>query len=221
MLEFPPRFSHDGRRPSLCPLSFFREHAHGVDSWRIRIPAPDGHERPLWLFSRRTLLPRVQRPSGVRVCGFGAAHRVARQWQPPDFWRFAPCHSIAACPGVRRGSRADGIPHARIRWPEMGHFPGLRLCSTRAHYSRQWHSAGHESAGAAVLDGLPLRSVGRTESPATASSSLLWRAAGVRPAEQTFHRIFSRCACCWLGAHPGTPGVRFEMVLGGGRHRRF
>src|SRR5208337_103170 len=219
MLKFPPRFSNDGRRPSLCPQSVFREHAHCMDSRRMRISSADGHERPLWLFSRRTLLPCVQRSSGVWLCGFGSADRLAGAWQPTDLWRFHPCHSVAASPGVRRGGRADGIPDPRIGRPEMGHLPGLRLRFTRTRHSRQRQSAGHECAGAAVLDGLPLRSASHAESPATRASSLLWRAPGFRPAEQAFHGVFSRRTRCGLGADPGTPPFRFEMVLGGGVDR--
>src|SRR5207244_148412 len=108
---------------------------------------------PLWNFSRRTLLPRLRRAPGLRICRSTAADRARRLDRPTSFWRLAS--GFAFFPRARRrrnrlACREIGSRNGRRSFCTS---PGRSRSNLRADLSRDASLAHDECFRAAGLDG--------------------------------------------------------------------
>jgi len=95
-------------------------------------------------FRRRTLLPRVQRSSGVWLWDLAPLIAWLARGSRVILVYFAPC--IRLLPALAFGAEIalTGFLPRELGGRKWGHFPGMRFCFARAHHSRQWHTPGHD-----------------------------------------------------------------------------
>src|SRR6516162_2984548 len=197
----------DGTRPGGYSDTRTSQHTHCLDSRRALLLHPVLALRTLRLLPRRTLLPRLQPSFGLRLCGLRPTDRLADSCQQLHFRRIAARHPPAPDTRQRTRSRPHRLHRARTRRPPLGHPSRLPVRARRPGHSRKRDASDHDSARTTLLDGNGLRSAFSNEPQSTQASIVVRRPSRLRPAQQAFHRIFSRRSRRWPGAFPGAPRV--------------
>src|SRR6266516_165978 len=135
--------------------TFLGRRARSLPGWG-ETAFSSSYRRPLWNFSRRTLLPRLRRAPRLGICRSTTVDRARRLGRETSFWRLAYWFAFLPSARGRRNRLAYRQISSRNGRRRLRASSGRARSDLRADLSRDASLADDERVRAIGLDGLRL-----------------------------------------------------------------